>query len=764
GGRGISFDLLIDDLIVPFRLPETPVIQWTVEGAGRHTEDQISNENFSGVAPGRMFVKYAFRLSDGTLAKHSEPQQISLPRYINGGDEILTYRLIFHNDGYRQLSSPFGDPILDFWSDEITGVAVLLGGYKRDSEFVNPSRVPIETIDDILFYEVASFSSINPESREMDDRVAIYDDSGENISTYRLANVDNNSHHSIFPGVITSYNSRLIAGNIKTAFANPTTRVNRYVETAIYLNKSNDTVRINFVGAHGPDDYDIEVTNLENQETRSVNLTDKNPNGKNAAADFLLSSGTWLFKNEWRADIINPSTSYSVTFTPKEESQSVAQYPVHSFTVTSIYWDNPSITYRMLPVGEFVLQDPVQIRIGVDLDTQSGDFQRVSSSDITVSKKNTPGFDQFYFMQFSGLISYPDRRAKKMYIWEKVGQQYNLVSKFDLKQPVTQNFAYRASNLPVTEDNDSLFASSVNDISDYAPNKIQASETNAPFSFLSDKVYFVGKASSNAITGFASNTFAVSEGQFGQFPLYVFCEDSIWALEQSRDPLVAFGSNPPVSLSHGAAKWTDIINIGRSIAFRYKDGLFFMSGSQVDEFSKPINTYPNRPQIDWDSIVMASRKRAGTDELLLCDQKNTYVFNLEYGRWYEIHRLRKWWFTVGGSLYGIDGTGDIYDEFATNDNPVPYRIYMNPIHFGEAELLKRVKRVVLRGKTRVRTMGVKSGNGWFEGRDSILYMKGQSGYEFQLSIDGTMDSDNQYLEAISAEVEARYPHKNRVHT
>ena len=43
----------------------------------------------------------------------------------------------------------------------------------------------------------------------------------------------------------------------------------------------------------------------------------------------------------------------------------------------------------------------------------------------------------------------------------------------------------------------------------------------------------------------ATGTKAVSEGQFGQFPLYAFCDDGIWALEPSSDG--TYASKQPVS-------------------------------------------------------------------------------------------------------------------------------------------------------------------------------------------------------------------------
>jgi hypothetical protein len=47
------------------------------------------------------------------------------------------------------------------------------------------------------------------------------------------------------------------------------------------------------------------------------------------------------------------------------------------------------------------------------------------------------------------------------------------------------------------------------------------------------------------IVALATTTKAISEGQFGQFPLYAFCNDGIWALEPSSDG--TYASKQPVS-------------------------------------------------------------------------------------------------------------------------------------------------------------------------------------------------------------------------
>lgn len=93
-------------------------------------------------------------------------------------------------------------------------------------------------------------------------------------------------------------------------------------------------------------------------------------------------------------------------------------------------------------------------------------------------------------------------------------------------------------------ENDSLPASTPLDIplsenDTYTqPNILRVSELENPFVFPSEQTYTI---SNGEITGIATITAALSEGQFGEFPLYVFTEEGIWAL-QNGNGIVCYGA------------------------------------------------------------------------------------------------------------------------------------------------------------------------------------------------------------------------------
>jgi hypothetical protein len=81
-----------------------------------------------------------------------------------------------------------------------------------------------------------------------------------------------------------------------------------------------------------------------------------------------------------------------------------------------------------------------------------------------------------------------------------------------------------------------------------------------------------------SILGVAVANKALSEGQFGQFPLYVFTEDGIWAMEINSDG--SFLSVHPLSREVCSSPQS-ITPIDQAVVFVTKKGLMLLQGSQV---------------------------------------------------------------------------------------------------------------------------------------------------------------------------------------
>lgn len=116
-------------------------------------------------------------------------------------------------------------------------------------------------------------------------------------------------------------------------------------------------------------------------------------------------------------------------------------------------------------------------------------------------------------------------------------------------------------------------------------NKVYISESSNPLVLkLSDSVTLdVG-----SILGISSTTKALSQGQFGQFPLYAFTSDGIWALEISSNGSVS--AKQPVSRDV-CTNLASITQIGDAVVFVTNQGLKLIQGSDVVLLSEAIEGY-----------------------------------------------------------------------------------------------------------------------------------------------------------------------------
>lgn len=116
------------------------------------------------------------------------------------------------------------------------------------------------------------------------------------------------------------------------------------------------------------------------------------------------------------------------------------------------------------------------------------------------------------------------------------------------------------------------------------PNKIYTSEVNNPFHFPLSGINTIG---TGRIIAISSATKALSEGQFGQFPLYAFSSDGVWALEVSSTGL--YSARQPVSrevcLSPSSIAQTDT-----GVIFASRSGVMMLSGSTCVSISDAIHT------------------------------------------------------------------------------------------------------------------------------------------------------------------------------
>lgn len=115
------------------------------------------------------------------------------------------------------------------------------------------------------------------------------------------------------------------------------------------------------------------------------------------------------------------------------------------------------------------------------------------------------------------------------------------------------------------------------------PNKIYTSEINNPFFFPVTGINTIG---TGRILGIATAAKALSEGQFGQFPLYAFTDEGVWALEVNSTG--GYSAKQPITRDVCLSS-KSITQIDSAVLFTTDRGIMLVQGSQAMCISDVLN-------------------------------------------------------------------------------------------------------------------------------------------------------------------------------
>lgn len=117
-----------------------------------------------------------------------------------------------------------------------------------------------------------------------------------------------------------------------------------------------------------------------------------------------------------------------------------------------------------------------------------------------------------------------------------------------------------------------------------APSSLYLSEAGNPFVFSASGVVSIPEGSLQAISSAAK---ALSQGQFGQFPLYAFTDKGVWALEVSATG--TYSARQPITRDV-CINPKGITQIDSAVLFPSSRGIMLLSGSQAQCISDEINS------------------------------------------------------------------------------------------------------------------------------------------------------------------------------
>lgn len=115
-------------------------------------------------------------------------------------------------------------------------------------------------------------------------------------------------------------------------------------------------------------------------------------------------------------------------------------------------------------------------------------------------------------------------------------------------------------------------------------NKIYNSEINNPFFFPLLGITTVG---TSEILGVSTAAKALSQGQFGQFPLYAFTKEGVWSIEISSTG--TFSARQPITRDV-CINPDSITQIDSAVLFATDRGIMLIAGSQTQCISETIDT------------------------------------------------------------------------------------------------------------------------------------------------------------------------------
>lgn len=195
---------------------------------------------------------------------------------------------------------------------------------------------------------------------------------------------------------------------------------------------------------------------------------------------------------------------------------------------------------------------------------------------------------------FAPYFFYPDTDAYKMVIVNSSGSR---MVEILLSEHTGLNGSYYFGGFISL-----LFLSMSNNIQttdkiELLPNKLFTSEVNNPFYFPLEGIYTVG---TDRIIGMGAITRPISQGQFGEFPLIVFCSDGNYAMRVDEQGFYASISPVQEDLVLGSDKITSMEN---SLVVITKKGIMLTAGGEMNKVAS---------QMDGAMIMASSLNGIGT--------------------------------------------------------------------------------------------------------------------------------------------------------
>jgi|WetSurMetagenome_2_1015567.scaffolds.fasta_scaffold11874_8 hypothetical protein len=373
---------------------------------------------------------------------------------------------------------------------------------------------------------------------------------------------------------------------------------------------------------------------------------------------------------------------------------------------------------------------------------------------------NENGNGSLPFSDFGHFLFYPNTNAYRMVIVRSDGVYYDLT----LTQHTGLNGSYYFDGFNGLSAATAVTVAATTDQTVSLPNKVYTSVVSNPFVFLAKGINTVGVGE---ILGISSTTQALSQGQFGQFPLYVFTNEGVWAMEIDTD---GYYSASQVAARDVINNQDSICQIDGGLVYTTEQGIMVLSGTKSECISDVIDG----PKFDITKLpgydTLLTLQGMTTDNIMpqltvfLSDCRTVYdyankrliVFNASYKCALAFSFKSKTWGTIVSNFsYGVNSYPDAYvvtsdntlinlsTEKNTSISGVSGLIVTRPLKLGDSNVLKTIYTSIHRGmfssgKVKTALYGSRDRVNWYlvaSSKDHHLYgMAGTSYLYFRFVI------------------------------
>lgn len=429
-----------------------------------------------------------------------------------------------------------------------------------------------------------------------------------------------------------------------------------------------------------------------------------------------------------------------------------------------------------------------EAKIFVTLNTSEG--EKVVSH--TIAGKETLGS-----LQYLPWYYYPDSRATKAQIVDTSGKMYEL----PLTAHELLNGAYwladtleGLNSLPLS---DNSAEPTINDTISIGTS-IYVSEPENPFVLTSKSVVSIDCGKILALSQAAK---AMSAGQFGQFPLYAFTDNGVWAVEVSTDG--AYSARQPITRDV-CTNIASLTQIDSSVLFATDRGIMEIAGSTAICLSEVIDSETPfaisvLPRHD---VLLAKYNEEITDEAhklvvdkismqpfrtFLADCRMVYdythqriiVYNPLCNYAYVYSFLSKAWGMMYTNLtsdvnsypdaLAMTGERQLVNMSVSDSTSTHFLVVTRPIKFGSPDVHKTIGSVIQRGEVRKEHIaqilfGSNDLFNWFAISTSVnQYLRGMAGTPYKyfcLALVGNLQADES-ISGFSVDFKERWQDKLR---